>query len=130
MTRTSRNHLQASALDEHAVESADAKSAFLQSDRKLEGEPLYTFAVDEVACALGVPRGTAIQVIGAFYGLTISPRMFWLDADDKLHRLGGRVHPCEKCLWIFHSGQDGSVIGRVGAHVDDFLICGNHKNDE
>ena len=42
LTRTARNLLlQSAALDQHTVESADAKSAFLQSERKLEGEP-YT----------------------------------------------------------------------------------------
>ena len=131
LTRLVRNlRLQASAPDEHEVESADAKSAFLQSARKLEGKPLYTYAVAEVAHALGVKPGTAIQVIGAFYGLTIAPRMFWLDADEKLSQRGGTVHPCEKCLWIFREEQPPyKVVGRIGAHVDDFLIC-RHKESE
>ena len=131
LTRTSRNLLlQASAMDEHTVESADAKSAFLQSQRKLEGEPLYTRGVDELAHALHVTPGVAIQIIGAFYGLTISPRMFWLDADEHMRKRGGITHPCEKCLWIFLSEDRKRVIGRVGAHVDDFLICGSEKDVE
>ena len=129
LTRTARNLLlQAAALDQHEIESADAKSAFLQSARKLEGKPLYNRGVDEVAHALGVKPGMAIQIVGAFYGLTIAPRLFWLDADDKLRRRGGIVHPCERCLWVFFDDPPTKVVGRIGSHVDDFLIIGDGKD--
>ena len=131
LTRTSRNLLlQAAALDEHVVESADAKSAFLQSERRLEGKPLFTPGVEEVSHALGVSPGWAIQVVGAFYGLTIAPRLFWLNTDDYMRRRGGMTHPCEKCVWIFLSKDQKRVIGRIGAHVDDFLICGSETDKE
>lgn len=130
LSRLGRNLLlQSTALDGHTLESADAKSAFLQAEKRLDGEPLYTKGVPEIALALGLKPGQAMQVLGAIYGLTIAPRLFWLDADQKLRELGGQVHACEKCLWIFTNSSD-QIIGRIGSHVDDFLICGNEQDSD
>ena len=129
LSRLGRNLLlQATALQGHLLESADAKSAFLQSEKKLTGEPLCTRGVPELSHALGISPGNAMQVIGAVYGLTIAPRLFWLDADEKLQLRGGLPHAAEKCLWIFKEQNTGKVIGRVGCHVDDFLICGDETD--
>ena len=128
LSRLGRNLLlQAGALDGHLLESADAKSAFLQADYSIGDRKLYTAAVDEISNALNVPYGTALEIIGVIYGLTNAPRTFWLDADDKLRRLGAEEHGVDKCLWLFRN-KAGQICGRVGAHVDDFLILGNHKD--
>lgn len=44
--------LQAAALDQHLLESADAKSAFLQADEGIGTKPLYTYGVPEISHAL------------------------------------------------------------------------------
>ena len=41
--------------------------------------------------------------------------------------IGARPHDVDRCLWVFKNSA-GTVIGR--AHVDDFLIAGNHNDPE
>ncbi|CAK8994562.1 Cytoplasmic dynein 1 heavy chain 1, partial [Durusdinium trenchii] len=62
--------LQAAALDQHLLESADAKSAFLQADEGIGTQPLYTYGVPELSHALQIPKNQAMEVVGAIYGLT------------------------------------------------------------
>ena len=121
--------LQAAALDQHTVECADAKSAFLQADKGIGTEPLFTRGVPELAMALGLTPGSLMEVVGAVYGLTNAPRIFWLDVDEKMRALGGRPHDIDRCIWTFRN-KEGKVIGRVGTHVDDFLISGDHQDPE
>ena len=128
LSRLGRNLLlQAAAFDEHILECADAKSAFLQADGGIGTSPLYTRGVPELAAALGLAPGSLMEVVGAIYGLTNAPRIFWLDVDQKLRALGATPHEVDKCIWIFKDEQ-GVVYGRVGVHVDDFLIAGNRKD--
>lgn len=130
LSRLGRQHLlQAAALDEHSIESADAKSAFLQADEGIGTEEIYTKGVPELSHALGISPGEAMQVTGAIYGLTNAPRIFWRDADAKMRKIGGVPHALDKCIWLFFSSS-GEVCGRVGSHVDDFLIAGNSANKE
>ena len=131
MSRLGRNLLlQGAALDGHTVECADATSAFLQADADIGTKRLYTKGVPEVARALGLQPGNAMEVVGAFYGLTNAPRVFWQDTDAKVTRIGGRRNRVDKCIWVFTSKETGRVIGRVGTHVDDFLIAGDMDNPE
>ena len=120
---------QAAALDHHTIECGDAKSAFLQADEGIGAEPLFTRGVPELALALGVTPGTLLEVVGAVYGLTNAPRIFWLDVDSKMRALGGTPHDIDRCIWIFKD-RSGKVIGRVGCHVDDFIMSGDHQNSE
>eukprot|EP00435_Cladocopium_sp_Y103_P049949 s497_g15.t1 len=130
LSRLGRNLLlQAGALDKHLLEAADAKSAFLQADHSIGSNKVYTTAVDEILHALHVPRGTALEIVGAIYGLTNAPRVFWLDADEKLQKLGAECHGIDKCMWIFRN-RHGEVCGRVGSHVDDFIIMGNQSDPD
>ena len=48
-----------------------------------------------------MPTGTALEVVGAIYGLTNAPRVFWLDADEKIQRIGATAHGIDKCVWTF-----------------------------
>ena len=131
LSRLGRNLLlQAAALDRHLLESADAKSAFLQADQGVGVKnKIYTTAVDEISQAYRVPKGTALEIVGAIYGLTNAPRIFWLDTDEKLTRRGGVVHGIDKCIWVFYNSM-GQICGRIGVHVDDFLILGNHQDPD
>ena len=119
--------LQSIALDQHELESADAKSAFLQADNKEEDRQLWTRAVPEIAHAMGAEPGELLRVLGAIYGLTNAPRLFWSDADGKLQKIGAYPNPMDRCLW-YVLNKDGEVCGRLGAQVDDFVFGGNMKD--
>ena len=130
LSRLGRNLLlQSAALDGHILECADAKSAFLQTEEGIGTKDLFTRGVEEVRIALGLSKGEAMQVVGAVYGLTNAPRIFWRDADSKLQALGFTPHAIDKCVWLYKNSE-GQVIGRIGAHVDDFLIMGDHTSTE
>lgn len=130
LSRLGRNLLlQSGALDKHILEAADAKSAFLQADHTIGSNRLFTNAVAEISHAFHVPQNTALEIVVAIYGLTNAPRVFWLDADEKFQKLGAECHGIDKCLWIFRN-RHGEVCGRVGSHVDDFLIMGNHSDPD
>ena len=76
-----------------------------------------------------LPRATKIapvnvaRLLGAIYGLTTAPRTFWKDADKKMKAGGFDVLQADRCIWTI-ANKEGEVVGRVGAHVDDFLITG------
>ena len=58
-------------------------------------------AVPELARAHNVQPGALLRVLGAIYGLTNAPRIFWKDVDCKLQSLGAIPHPMDRCIWIF-----------------------------
>ena len=131
LSRLGRNLLlQAGALDGHTLECGDAKSAFLQADEGIGTDELYTSGVAEIKHALGVGQREALKVVGAIYGLTNAPRIFWKDVDAKLQKIGFQPHAIDKCVWTYRSVSNGNIIGRVGSHVDDFLLFGDHNNPE
>ncbi len=81
ISRTGRNLLlQCFAFDEHRMESADAKSAFLQADNVEESRRIWTTAVPELARAHNVRPGELLRVLGAIN--------LWLDkcTSDLLER--------------------------------------------
>ena len=128
ISRTGRNLLlQSMAFDHHRMESADAKSAFLQAESKEERRRLWTRGVPELAVAFGMSEARLFRILGAIYGLTNAPRIFWSDADSKFKALGGVPHALDRCVWLFKD-KFGSVCGRVGSQVDDFLIGGNEHS--
>ncbi|CAE6971276.1 TY5A [Symbiodinium sp. KB8] len=125
ISRTGRNLLlQAIAFDMHFLESADAKSAFLQADNREEGRRLWTRGVPELARSLGVPEARLFRIMGAVYGLTNAPRIFWKDVDCKFRKIGAVPHALDRCVWLFPD-KNGAICGRVGSQVDDFLIGGD-----
>ena len=119
--------LQSIAFDQHRLESADAKSAFLQADNQEESRRLWTKATPEIAYSMGVTPGTLLRIIGAIYGLTNAPRIFWKDASMKLKSIGAEQNPIDRCLWIVRNPQ-GKVCGRIGSQVDDFVFGGDMSN--
>ena len=75
--------------------------AFLQADEGIGTKPLYTYGVPEISHALHISPGQAMQVVGAVYGLTNAPRIFWKDSDRKIQKIGGIPHSLDKCIWTF-----------------------------
>ena len=137
-------HMFYSAVAHHqlTMESADASSAFLQSEQILEDQDLYVRPPDEVAAALGMPArscATLAKVVKSFYGLTNAPRIWWLDISTKLRGLQFHKLSFDKCFWVQwaldekhpQAGADGwRIIGVIVRHVDDFLVAGDHTNEE
>ena len=111
------------------VECGDAKSAFLKADEGIGTDNLFTRGVAEIRHALGVGPKEALKVVGAICGLPNAPRIFWRDVDSKLQKIGFVPHAIDKCVWIFKS-RPGKVIGRIGSHLDNFLLLGDHQDPE
>jgi hypothetical protein len=55
----------------------------------------WTKAVPEISYALGVKPGEWLRVLGAIYGLTNAPVIFWLGADQKIKGIGGISNPLD-----------------------------------
>ena len=55
--------------------------------------------------------------------LTTAPRTFWKDTDKKMMIGGFETLQLDRCIWL-KLNPSGVVVGRVGSHVDDFLITG------
>eukprot|EP00969_Alexandrium_andersonii_P116575 5153428-Alexandrium_andersonii.AAC.1 len=83
---------------------------------------IFTTGVPEIAYALGVTVGEAMQIAKACYGLTTAPRSFWLDFKAKVEKHGGHSTLGDPCTWIWVAERPcGRVdtIGFAGTHVDD-----------
>jgi hypothetical protein len=118
--------LQSAALHGWVLEVADAKSAFQHAGQTEKGRQLYTYGVSELRTALKVTEEELIRILGAVYGVTNAPRIFWKDADSKLvNQVGMVANPLEQCIWTLM--VDGVAQGMVCSHVDDFILVGNHQ---
>jgi hypothetical protein len=92
--------LQAAALDEHDMESADAKSAFIQADAHEEKNLIWVRAVNEIARAMGIAPVNVTRLLGAIYGLPTAPRTFWKDADKKMKIGGFQTLQLDRCNYL------------------------------
>ena len=106
----------------------DAKSAFLQCSRNTE-ESRSIFAVppDELADAMKAPRGRAVQILKACYGLVNAPYQWFCEVRDRILLIGGEAIHTEPCMWIVR-GPDSSVCGIIASHVDDFYMVGDEQD--
>ena len=106
----------------------DAKSAFLQCSRNTE-ESRSIFAVppDELADAMKAPRGKAVQILKACYGLVNAPYQWFCEVRDRILHIGGEAIHTEPCMWIVR-GPDSSVCGIIASHVDDFYMVGDEQD--
>ena len=65
LSKVGRNMiLQAAALDEHDMESANAKSAFFQADAREEKNLIWVRAVNEIARAMGIAPVNVTRMLG------------------------------------------------------------------
>ena len=136
LTRRSRQLLlQATTHRGWGFIKADAKAAFLQGSSSQAQRMIYGRPVPELAEAMQLEPGQAIQFLKAAYGLTIAPREFFLHVAGILEQIGFERMRTEPCLWRLRvEKQDSnnvtykSTIGAIGSHVDDFLICGQESD--
>ena len=111
---------------------ADAKAAFLQGAATQGARNIYGRPVRELQEALNMKEHEAVRFLKAAYGITVAPRDFYLYVAGILDRLGLERLQTEPCIWRLRapnpSSQELRTIGVVGAHVDDFLLCGNEDH--
>ena len=100
----------------------DVTAAFLQG--KAAAQAKYALAPPELAEAMGLPKGErVIRLLKSVYGLTTAPLEWFRKVDEVLRALGAEQCVTDPCVW--RVVREGRLIGLIGAHVDDFLICGN-----
>ena len=132
LTRRSRQLLlQAGTHKGWGFVKADAKAAFLQGNASQAQRQIFGKPVQELAEAMQLQPGQAVQFPKAAYGLTIAPREFFIFVDGILEQIGFERIKTEPCMWrlrVEKYDDDHNVykstIGAIASHVDDFLICG------
>mgnify|MGYP001826004312 CR=1 FL=1 len=77
----------------------DIKSAFLQGTASQTLRQVYALPVPELAHALGVPEGRAVQVQKACYGLVNAPAEFYRTVDSHLLACGFERLLTDPCAW-------------------------------
>ena len=107
------------------LKSADIKAAFMKGELFEEGErELWISNVKGVAGEprLPLPPGCIARLKKGIFGLADSPRRWYKRLDRALQELGWTRSNLDYALW-FLWGEDGSLEGVIGSHVDD-LLCG------
>ena len=100
MTRRTRQlALQYSSVQCWRVLKGDVKSAFLQGERTEENRNLFALPVPELARALGIPDGQAVQVVKSCYGLVNAPASWFQCIRDTLKDLDFVQSKTDPCLW-------------------------------
>ena len=105
----------------------DVTAAFLQGRNIAQSK--YALAPPELAEALGLPKGErVVRLLKSVYGLTTAPIEWFQKVNEVLQQLGAEQCVTDPCVWRYR--RNGQLLGIVGAHVDDFLICGQEENAE
>ena len=108
---------------------ADVKAAFLQGSESQKSRDVFALPVDELGDRLQVPKGQAVRLLRAAYGLVSAPREWYRDVDRIATTQCGLIRlVCEPCVWICKDAQ-GVVQGVLASHVDDFIVTGNESNE-
>jgi hypothetical protein len=122
--RTKQILLQVCVQRDWKLLKGDVTAAFLQGRETPQSK--YCLAPPELAEAMNLPPGErVIRLLKSVYGLTTAPIEWFRKATEVLKAMG--AHPCDTdpCVWRYV--VDGQLIGLIGAHVDDFLICGDES---
>ena len=100
MTRRSRQLLlQMAAHRGWRVTKADARAAFLQGGETQLQRQVFGLPVEELATAMNLPKGRAVQFLKATYGLTVAPREWFLKVGAILTEAGMNRLKTEPCMW-------------------------------
>lgn len=111
------------------LKAADIKSAFLKGEEFAPGErELYianirTICDDEPDLPLG--EGGLARLRKGIFGLSDSPRRWYLRLHKSLCKLGWVRSEIDPALWFLWNHQHDEIIGMVLSHVDDLLFGGN-----
>lgn len=104
------------------LSSGDIKTAFLQGENTELQENLYGLPPPEVRRLLNMKDHEILRIAKAIYGLLNAPKK-WFEALSSFLLADGWIsHALDQCL--FKRVVDGCVVGYLGIHVDDVLVCG------
>ena len=118
--------LQICVQEEWKLLKGDVTAAFLQGRSAMHDK--YALAPPELAEALGLPQGErVVRLLKSVYGLTTAPIEWFQKVNDVLKSLGAEQCASDPCVWRYV--VDNKLQGLVGAHVDDFLICGDNHSE-
>ena len=101
---------------------ADARAAFLQGGEIQLQRQVFGLPVEELATAMDLPKGRAVQFLKATYGLTVAPQEWFLKVDAILTEVGLTRLKTEPCMWSLKvpdmNREDGKqrVLGLISAH--------------
>ena len=105
------------------LQKGDVTAAFLQGRALTKNK--YCLAPEELAEALNLPKGErVVRLLKSVYGLTAAPLEWYEQVNKTLTSMG--LHRChtDPAIWTLTDPSSQTVVGIVGAHVDDFLMGG------
>ena len=103
------------------IESADVKTAFLQSAP--QDRSLFVKLPLDAARLLGKEQFPFMKLTKPVYGAVDAPREWFMEATRRLKSCNFVVHPLDPCFFMAF-GKQKNLIGLVHLHVDDLLIAG------
>ena len=120
------------------VAIADVTAAFLQGLELPRTDPLFvqipSGCPPEIAeylkWRLGPDnRSDIFEATKGIFGLSESPRLWYLKFRETLKDIGFSESKLVPCLFMKHNSR-GELIGLVTLHVDDALLAGSHEVEE
>jgi len=111
---------------------ADVKAAILQGGSVEELRDLSAIPVPELAAALGLKEGEAVQVLKSCYGLVHAPAKWYECVRDTLLKIGFHQSRADPCLWLYYTMDSVGrklTSGFICSHVDDFIISGDETRE-
>lgn len=123
-TRQTRQlQLQVAASKGFTMRKGDVTGAFLQS--RPYPDDLYCIPCPEICEAMGLAPETITRVKKACYGLVDAPLEWYRSVCQFFQSLGLQRIWSDPCCWVF--APEGTTLGIISAHVDDFLFSGDEK---
>lgn len=93
---------------------------------------LSPIPVPELAAALGLKEGEAVQVLKSCYGLVHAPAKCYECVRDTLLKIGFHQSRADPCLWLYYTMDSVGrklASGFICSHVDDFIISGDETRE-
>ena len=103
------------------IESADVKTAFLQSAPK--DRSLYVRLPRDAARIMQIEKFPYMKLVKPMYGQIEAPREWFKEATRRLIKCEFTVHPLDPCF--FMAFKQNQLVGLVHLHVDDMLVAGD-----
>ena len=122
--------LQWTAFNHAELERADAMSAMLQGDGQemQESEDVYARALNELACAMNTPLGSAVKLAKDVFKLGNAPQSWRLSVDRFLTSMAGRRRGrrtrTDPTVWCLSPKGLGTTCALVAACVGKLFITG------
>ena len=129
MSRLSRQLLlNMASVKKWDIVCGDVKSAFLQARSPQAERCIFAAPVAELASALHLKEGQAVQLLRSVYGLVSAPREWYEDVHKTLTSLGAERLTTDSCVWRIRDPANSQVVGLISSHVDDFLMTGDSSS--